>query len=241
MYFASPPRARRRSMVLPTWLICTYLLHTLGELCLSPVGLSYMSKLAPPRFVGQVMGMWFLSLALGSNLAGQLSGHATTPATSSRCPACSCADLLVRRDRRRRDARCSRRSSKRLMAGREIRDTPMLKALRRRIARRAVPAEPVRLRPQEAAAAARPRGAAGAAQRERRAVRRARQQASSRRSALEQARRRLDAADLHHHRHAAAERARPTTATSPTSTQALEESQALRRRSSSRRPPRARS
>ena len=53
----------------------TYLLHTCGELCLSPVGLSYMSKLAPPRFVGQVMGMWFLSLALGSNLAGQLSGE----------------------------------------------------------------------------------------------------------------------------------------------------------------------
>jgi proton-dependent oligopeptide transporter, POT family len=62
-------------IVLPTWLILTYLLHTFGELCLSPVGLSYMSKLAPPRFVGQVMGMWFLSMALGSNLAGQLSGQ----------------------------------------------------------------------------------------------------------------------------------------------------------------------
>jgi POT family proton-dependent oligopeptide transporter len=62
-------------MVLPTWLVCTYLLHTCGELCLSPVGLSYMSKLAPPRFVGQVMGMWFLSLALGGNVAGQLSGQ----------------------------------------------------------------------------------------------------------------------------------------------------------------------
>jgi POT family proton-dependent oligopeptide transporter len=61
--------------VLPTWLIFTYLLHTLGELCLSPVGLSSMTKLAPPRFVGQVMGLWFLSLALGDNLAGQLSGE----------------------------------------------------------------------------------------------------------------------------------------------------------------------
>jgi proton-dependent oligopeptide transporter, POT family len=61
--------------VLPTWLVIAYLLHTFGELCLSPVGLSYMSKLAPPRFVGQVMGMWFLSMALGSNLAGQLSGQ----------------------------------------------------------------------------------------------------------------------------------------------------------------------
>ena len=64
--------------VLPTWLICTYFLHTLGELSLSPVGLSYMSKLAPPRFVGQVMGVWFLSLALGANLAGQLSGTIDT-------------------------------------------------------------------------------------------------------------------------------------------------------------------
>jgi len=61
--------------VLPTWLILTYLLHTFAELCLSPVGLSYMSKLAPPRFVGQVMGMWFLSMALGSNMAGQLTGQ----------------------------------------------------------------------------------------------------------------------------------------------------------------------
>jgi proton-dependent oligopeptide transporter, POT family len=61
--------------VLPTWLVLTYFLHTLGELCLSPVGLSSMTKLAPPRFVGQVMGLWFLSMALGGNLAGQLSGE----------------------------------------------------------------------------------------------------------------------------------------------------------------------
>lgn len=61
--------------VLPTWLLCTYLLHTLGELCLSPVGLSSMTKLAPSRFVGQVMGLWFLGTALGDNLAGQLSGE----------------------------------------------------------------------------------------------------------------------------------------------------------------------
>jgi len=74
MYFASL-HVLAGQMVLPTWLIATYFLHTLGELCLSPVGLSYMSKLAPPRFVGQVMGLWFLSLALGSNLAGQLSGR----------------------------------------------------------------------------------------------------------------------------------------------------------------------
>jgi proton-dependent oligopeptide transporter, POT family len=74
MYFAAQ-RVLAGYLVLPTWLVLTYFLHTCGELCLSPVGLSYMSKLAPPRFVGQVMGMWFLSLALGGNLAGQLTGQ----------------------------------------------------------------------------------------------------------------------------------------------------------------------
>jgi POT family proton-dependent oligopeptide transporter len=61
--------------VLPTWLLFTYFLQECGDLCLSPVGLSSMTKLAPPRFVGQVMGLWFLALALGNNLAGQLSGQ----------------------------------------------------------------------------------------------------------------------------------------------------------------------
>ena len=57
-----------------TWLVATYLLHTWGELCLSPVGLSSMTKLVPTRFVGQVLGVWFMATALGVNLAGQLSG-----------------------------------------------------------------------------------------------------------------------------------------------------------------------
>jgi POT family proton-dependent oligopeptide transporter len=61
--------------VMPTWLILTYLFHTFGELCLSPVGLSSMTKLAPARFVGQVMGLWFLATAVGNNLAGQFSGE----------------------------------------------------------------------------------------------------------------------------------------------------------------------
>jgi proton-dependent oligopeptide transporter, POT family len=73
MYFAAQ-RVLAGVLVLPTWLVCTYFLHTCGELCLSPVGLSSMSKLVPPRLCGQAMGMWFLSLALGGNLAGQLSG-----------------------------------------------------------------------------------------------------------------------------------------------------------------------
>ena len=55
------------------WLLGTYLLQECGDLCLSPVGLSSMTKLAPARYVSQVMGVWFLALALGNNLAGQLS------------------------------------------------------------------------------------------------------------------------------------------------------------------------
>jgi proton-dependent oligopeptide transporter, POT family len=61
--------------VLPTWLLGAYFLQECGDLCLSPVGLSSMTKLAPPRFAGQVMGVWFLALALGNNMAGQLSGE----------------------------------------------------------------------------------------------------------------------------------------------------------------------
>jgi POT family proton-dependent oligopeptide transporter len=61
--------------VLPTWLFFTYLLHTMGELALSPVGLSSITKLAPKRFVGQMMGMWFMCSGLGNILAGLLAGR----------------------------------------------------------------------------------------------------------------------------------------------------------------------
>jgi POT family proton-dependent oligopeptide transporter len=60
--------------VLPYWLVVTYLLHTFGELCLSPVGLSYYTKLAPRRFVGQMMGMWFLAISLGNLVASLIAG-----------------------------------------------------------------------------------------------------------------------------------------------------------------------
>jgi POT family proton-dependent oligopeptide transporter len=63
------------SKVLPYWLIMTYLLHTFGELCLSPVGLSYFTKLTPKRFVGQMMGMWFLAMSLGNLVAGLIAGE----------------------------------------------------------------------------------------------------------------------------------------------------------------------
>ena len=55
--------------VSPMWLIATYMLHTLGELCLSPVGLSTMTKLAPQRIAGLVLGIWFLAASVGNLIA----------------------------------------------------------------------------------------------------------------------------------------------------------------------------
>jgi len=59
------------------WLLLTYLFHTIGELTLSPIGLAAISKLSPKRFVGQMMGVWFLASSLGAIIAGLLSGQAT--------------------------------------------------------------------------------------------------------------------------------------------------------------------
>src|ERR1700704_6215909 len=56
--------------VSPLWLIGVYLLQTLGELCLSPVGLSTVTKLSPARMVGLMLGVWFLSISIGSYIAG---------------------------------------------------------------------------------------------------------------------------------------------------------------------------
>jgi POT family proton-dependent oligopeptide transporter len=63
------------------WLVITYFLHTCGELALSPVGLSSMTKLAPAGRVGQMMGVWFIAAALGNLFAGLAAGHmeALTP------------------------------------------------------------------------------------------------------------------------------------------------------------------
>lgn len=57
------------------WLTVSYLLQTLGELSLSPVGLSSMTKLAPRRFVGQMMGVWFMASSLGNLIGGLVGGH----------------------------------------------------------------------------------------------------------------------------------------------------------------------
>lgn len=56
------------------WLVGVYFIEVCGEMCLSPVGLSTVTKLAPARFVGLMMGAWFLATALGNKLAGYLSG-----------------------------------------------------------------------------------------------------------------------------------------------------------------------
>jgi proton-dependent oligopeptide transporter, POT family len=59
--------------VSPVWLALVYLLHTIGELCLSPVGLSAMTKLAPARIAGLVMGAWFLATSVGNYLGGAVA------------------------------------------------------------------------------------------------------------------------------------------------------------------------
>ncbi len=60
--------------VSPAWLVATYFFHTVGELCLSPIGLSAISKLSPHRYVGQMMGIWFMGAALGNLVAGRVAG-----------------------------------------------------------------------------------------------------------------------------------------------------------------------
>lgn len=57
------------------WLVLAYLFHTLGELCLSPVGLSYVSKLVPARMIAFMFGMWYLAIAIGNKLAAILGGQ----------------------------------------------------------------------------------------------------------------------------------------------------------------------
>lgn len=63
------------AQVSPLWLAAVYLLHTVGELCLSPVGLSAMTKLAPARIGGLLMGVWFLSLSVGNYLGGRIASN----------------------------------------------------------------------------------------------------------------------------------------------------------------------
>ena len=69
--------------VSPAWLIVTYFFHTVGELSLSPVGLSSITKLAPRDRVGQMMGVWFVGAALGNLFAGLVAGRLESLAPTS--------------------------------------------------------------------------------------------------------------------------------------------------------------
>ena len=64
-----------QTLVSPWWLIASYVFQSAGELCLSPVGLSSMTKLSPRKYVGQMMGIWFLASALGNLIGGRVGGH----------------------------------------------------------------------------------------------------------------------------------------------------------------------
>jgi POT family proton-dependent oligopeptide transporter len=63
-------QAKTGLLVSPLWLISVYLLHTLGELCLSPVGLSMVTRTAPASVTALLMGVWFLSSSAGNYAAG---------------------------------------------------------------------------------------------------------------------------------------------------------------------------
>ena len=69
---AGIPQGAKTASVSIFWLILAYLFHTLGELCVSPVGLSYVSKLVPPRMIAFMFGVWYLALAIGNKISGKM-------------------------------------------------------------------------------------------------------------------------------------------------------------------------
>lgn len=73
MYFAAQYAASGLK-VAPYWLVSTYFLHTVGEICLSPIALSAVSKLSPKRFAAQMMGIFVLTYSIGNVVAGLLAG-----------------------------------------------------------------------------------------------------------------------------------------------------------------------
>jgi POT family proton-dependent oligopeptide transporter len=66
------PQGAKTASISMVWLILAYLFHTLGELCVSPVGLSYVSKLVPPRMIAFMFGVWYLALAIGNKTSGKM-------------------------------------------------------------------------------------------------------------------------------------------------------------------------
>jgi POT family proton-dependent oligopeptide transporter len=68
-------RSETRLLVSPLWFVAADLFRSWGELLLSPVGLSYVTKVAPPRYASRLMAAWFLSEGLGNKLAGSLAAY----------------------------------------------------------------------------------------------------------------------------------------------------------------------
>jgi len=69
------PQGAKTASVSLLWLVLAYLLHTMGELCISPVGLSYVSKLVPPKKIGMMFGIWYLVNFLGNLSAGTIGKY----------------------------------------------------------------------------------------------------------------------------------------------------------------------
>jgi len=69
------PKGAATASVSMVWLVLAYLFHTLGELFISPVGLSYISKLVPARMIGMMFGVWYIAIALGNKLGGIIGGQ----------------------------------------------------------------------------------------------------------------------------------------------------------------------
>jgi POT family proton-dependent oligopeptide transporter len=76
-------RADTGVLVSPFWLVAAYTFHTWGELCVSPVGLSYVTKVAPWRFASLLMGVWFLANAAANKVAGALAALTPTPGAAA--------------------------------------------------------------------------------------------------------------------------------------------------------------
>ncbi|WP_407908693.1 peptide MFS transporter [Lysobacter claricitrinus] len=78
LMFALTKLVDAQTLKIPFWtLFMVYVIQSVGELCLSPIGLSMTTKLAPTRLAGFAMGCWFLSIAIGNNLAGIFAGEAS--------------------------------------------------------------------------------------------------------------------------------------------------------------------
>jgi len=89
-------RADSGIVVSPFWLVAAYTFNTWGELCLSPVGLSYTTKVAPARFASLLMGVWFLSNAAANKIAGSLAAYTPTPGEAPTTAASGLAGYVQR-------------------------------------------------------------------------------------------------------------------------------------------------